>query len=674
MIRQVVDKLTWLILAILLLVGFSAIGGYMILSQDLPKLPDKLEKINLSFPTEIYSADGERVAVLGERHPVPLEAISPWFWKAIIAVEDANFYAHKGVDHLALFRAVFRNVREKRIAQGGSTITQQLSKNLFFSFERNWIRKVKELLIALQMEATFTKQQILEAYSNQIYFGSGAYGVEDASQVYFGKRAKDLTLLQAALLSGLPNSPNNANPFSNYERSMRRAEYVLERMVKSGFIAASEKDGALKSPLDLQSSKGESDPNMYFNDYVISKLEQEYGKELVYFGGLKIFTTLDSHLQKYAQKAAISHLEVMDKRVRKTDPPEPLQVAVVAIENKSGAVRVLLGGRNYSRSQFNRAVASNRLAGSSFKPFVYLTGFETLGISPKTVVRDEPISINIPGSTTWEPENFEEQYAGDIILKRALIKSINVVSAKLVQAVTPEKVIATARQFGITTPLGNHLSLALGTASVSPLEMAAAYSMIANLGLYNQPYFVQRIEDYNGNRLYEHFYHGVQRYPQKSIYPLLDMMQSVVDEGTGSIIRKMGFDHPAGGKTGTTNDFKDAWFDGFTKELSAVVWVGFDQNNAMIETTGRGATGSGTSAPIWALFMQKALQGKNKVKFPVPDGIRFERVDMATGAIAGDGAKDSMTVAVKDDTPSTALSLAEKLENISTSQHGISNP
>ncbi|MBI5428362.1 MAG: PBP1A family penicillin-binding protein [Nitrospinae bacterium] len=650
MTRPLVEKLFFAALGIFLLAVFACIGVYLVLSRDLPQLPDTLEKINLSLPTEIYSVDGERVAVLGERRPVPIEDISPDFLKAIIAVEDASFYRHKGVDHLALFRAMFRNLREKRIAQGGSTITQQLSKNLFFSFERNWVRKIKELLIALQMEATFTKQRILEAYCNQVYFGNGAYGVEDASRVYFAKRAKDLTLLQAALLSGLPNSPNNANPFTNYDRAVRRADYALDRMVKAGAITPRQKEDALASSLELADSRGESDPNLYFIDYVVGLLEEDYGKDFVHFGGTKIFTTLDARLQKFAMKAAENHLEDLDKKMREADAHGPLQVALVAIENRNGAVRVLLGGRNYSRSQFNRAVSSNRLPGSSFKPFVYLTAMETLGYSPATVVKDEPITIDIPGSSPWEPQNFEDEFAGDIVLKKALMRSINVVSAKLVQATTPARVIETARQFGITSPLGNHLSLALGTSGVSPLEMAAAYSAIANLGVYNKPYFVQWIEDYNGNRLYEHFYLGIQRFPQKSVYPLLDMMKGVVEGGTGSVVRKMGFEHPAGGKTGTTNDFKDTWFDGFTKDLAVSVWVGYDDNHPMRDTSRHGLTGSAGAAPIWVNFMQKALEGKNKINFPVPAGIKFEKVDPQTGHLAEGGSPEGVEVAVKEET------------------------
>ncbi|MCH8157355.1 MAG: peptidase, partial [Nitrospinae bacterium] len=234
-------------------------------------------------------------------------------------------------------------------------------------------------------------------------------------------------------------------------------------------------------------------------------------------------------------------------------------------------------------------------------------------------------------------------------LKKAMMRSINVISAKLIQEVTPRRVIKTARLFGITSTLGNHLSLALGTAGVSPLEMASAYSMIANLGVYNEPYYVQRIEDFEGNPLYENFYHGVQRFPQKSIYPLLDMMQGVVDHGTGSIVRRMGFKHPAGGKTGTTNNFKDAWFDGFTKDLSASVWVGYDDNKPMVNRSGRGLTGGRAAAPIWVLFMQKALQGKSKVKFPIPEGIKFEKVDVQSGTLPDEQSKETMNVALKEE-------------------------
>ena len=623
-------------------------GLYFWLSQDLPQLPNNLQHINLSLPTEIYSSDGERIKILGERHPIVLEDISPFFTKAIIAVEDSRFYRHSGIDHRGLVRALWTNLSQKRIAQGGSTITQQLSKNLFFSFERNWVRKIKELLIAFQLEATFNKDQILQAYCNQIYFGSGAYGVEEAAQVYFRKRAKDLTLLQAALLAGLPNSPNNANPFSHYEKAMKRTEYVLNRMVREHLITTDEKELSLQSNIDLVNPRVDSDPNLYFVDQVLEQIERDYGKEFVHFGGLKILTTLDSHYQKLAFKSARNHLEALEGKIVKEPGAAPLQAALVAIENKSGAVRAMLGGRDYSYSQFNRAVSNNRLPGSSFKPFVYFTAMEELGYSPATVVVDEPLTLDIPGTEPWSPQNFDEEFAGKIILKKALMKSINIISAKLLNEVGPEKVIRTARQFGIKSPLGKNLSLALGTSGLSPYEMASAYSVIANLGIYNEPYLIQHIEDFQGNRLYEHYYQGVQQFLPDSLFPLLNMMQGVIDEGTGKVVRRMGFHHPAGGKTGTTNDFKDAWFNAFTKDISASVWVGFDNNEPMRVKPGKGLTGASAAAPIWVFFMQKVLEGKSPVKFPVPDKIKFATVDAQTGYLANEFSLETLEVAVKE--------------------------
>lgn len=647
--RRIFEKIAFSIFTLLMAFSLLGLGLYVDLKDDLPQLPDSLEKINLSLPTEIYSSEGSVIKVLGQRHPVSLEEISPRFTEAMIATEDSRFYSHSGVDHIGLTRAMLRNIRDMRVSQGGSTITQQLSKNLFFSFERKWVRKIKELMIALQIEATFSKDEILEAYCNQVYFGSGAYGVEDASLVYFGKRAKDLTLLQAALLAGLPNSPNNANPFNNFERAMSRTRTVLKRMVSSNFISPLQMEEALETDLELAPQRIQSNPNQYFIQYVISKLEQEYGKEFVHFGGLKIFTTIDAVLQQYAQQAVTTHMKSLDKRMESREDGEVLQAAVVALENKTGAVRVLLGGRDYAQSQFNRAVSNNRLAGSSFKPIVYLAAMENLGITPATVVKDEPIILEISQDKTWEPKNFNDEYFGDLILKQALMKSLNVVSAKLVRDLTPQRVIKTARQMGITSPLGENLSLALGATGVSPLEMAGAYSVIANLGILNEPYVVDRIEDFRGNTLYEHFYFGVQRFSQKSIFPLLDMMRGVVEEGTGRVVRRMGFRHPAGGKTGTTNDFKDAWFDGFTKDFSVSVWVGYDSNIPMIDRNGRGLTGGGASAPIWAYFLKKGLRGKSPVNFPVPEGIRFVEVDSETGYIANSNTKKTMKVAVKND-------------------------
>jgi penicillin-binding protein 1A len=422
--RRIFEKIAFSMFTLLMAFSLLGLGLYIDLKDDLPQLPDSLEKINLSLPTEIYSSQGNVIKVLGQRHPVPLDEISPRFTEAMIATEDSRFYSHSGVDHIGLTRAMLRNIRSMRISQGGSTITQQLSKNLFFSFERRWVRKIKELLIALQIEATFSKDEILEAYCNQVYFGSGAYGVEDASLVYFGKRAKGLTLLQAAMLAGLPNSPNSANPFNNFERAMKRTRTVLKRMVSSNFISPIQMEEALETDLELAQRRIQSNPNQYFIQYVISKLEKEYGKEFVHFGGLKIFTTIDVRLQQFAQQSVTTHMKSLDKRMESREDEEVLQAAVVALENKTGAIRVLLGGRDYAQSQFNRAVSNNRMAGSSFKPIVYLAAMENLGISPATVMKDEPVILKISRDKTWEPKNFNDEYFGNLILKRALMKSL----------------------------------------------------------------------------------------------------------------------------------------------------------------------------------------------------------------------------------------------------------
>ena len=668
MISGFLRFINFLIAAIILFSIIVFSGLYIWLSNDLPQLPEKLKNINLSLPTEIYSADGELIKSLGKRHPVGLEDISPQFLKAIVAVEDSRFYGHSGIDHRGLIRALITNFRAKRIVQGGSTITQQLSKNLFFSFERNWIRKIKELMIAFQLEVAFDKENILEAYCNQIYFGNGAYGVEEAAQTYFNKRAKDLTLLQSAMLAGLPNSPNNANPFVHYEKAMKRADYVLKRMISENLISIEERRAALRSIIDLAIPKIKSNPNLYFVDEVLGELEKDYGKEFVHFGGLKIITTLDARFQKLAFKGAQNHLEALNAKIKKESKSEKLQVALVAIENKSGAVKALLGGRNYSHSQFNRAVSNNRLPGSSFKPFVYFTAMENLGFNPATVILDEPLKIETSREKYWEPKNFNEEYAGNIILKKALMKSINIVSVKLMQELGPEKVIRNARKFGIKSSLGNNLSLALGTSGLSPLEVASAYSVIANLGIYNEPYLIQQIDDFQGNRLYEHFYQGVQQFSPDTLYPLLDMMQGVIERGTGRIVRRMGFKHPAAGKTGTTNNFKDAWFNGFTRDISTSVWVGFDNYDSMRTKSGKGLTGASAAAPIWVHFMRKALEGKTMVKFPVPENIKFETVDIETGRLPEEFSLEKMKVAVRD---GVDLSKISSLMNASGNKIGI---
>ncbi|MBT6718032.1 MAG: penicillin-binding protein [Nitrospina sp.] len=630
----------------LLLVSIMAIfmTGYFYLEEDLPQLPQNLSYINYRHPTEIYSSDGEVIKTLGLKNTVRLDMISQEFQNAILATEDSRFFNHHGIDPIAFLRAMIVNFKRGRLVQGGSTITQQLAKNLFFSFDKSWIRKFKELLMAFQIETSFPKSAILEAYSNLVYFGNGAYGVDEASRVYFGKRAKDLTLLQAAMLAGSIRSPNKFNPFNDRVLAMRRAKTVLARMVHEGFIDKHQKGHALNSDLGLIKRRTKYNNNHYFVDAVVEELNSIYGPELVNSGGLRIFTTLDSKLQKSSEEAALHHLKFLDKKL--VQRGKNLQAAVVSIDNKSGAVRVMIGGTSYEKSQFNRALSTNRMVGSSFKPVVYMSAMQNLGYHPGTVLVDEPMLFELPHNKKWEPANYNDEYMGPVVLKKALAKSLNVISAKLIFKVQPKKVVQTARKFGFTSPLRENYSLALGATGASPLELASAYSVIANLGEYRDPFYVSKIEDYQGNVLYEHFIEGEKRFEPDEIYPLLDMMQGVMDDGSGRVIRRMGFKHPAAGKTGTTNAFRDAWFTGFTRGLTTSVWVGYDDNESMYRPNEKGVTGSHAAAPIWGLIMGKSLKDSEKMTFPVPRKIRFEHANISDGYYEQKKSKTTVRIAL----------------------------
>jgi 1A family penicillin-binding protein len=642
-------------------------AGYFYLQEDLPQLPQNLSYINYKPPTEIYSSDGEVIKTLGLKNTVRLDMISWKFQKAILATEDSRFFEHHGIDPRAFIRAMLVNLKKGGIVQGGSTITQQLAKNLFFSFDKTLVRKFKELLMAFQIESTFPKEDILEAYSNLVYFGNGAYGVDEASIVYFGKRSRSLTLLQAAVLAGTVRSPNKFNPFNDRALAMKRAGTVLSRMVSEGFIDKSQKGHALNSELGLIKKRTKYNNNHYFVDAVVEELNSIYGPELVSSGGLRIFTTLDSKLQKSAEEAAQHHLKFLDKKLVQRD--KKLQTAVVTIDNESGAVRVMIGGRSYEKSQFNRALSTNRMVGSSFKPVVYMTAMQNLGYHPGTVLVDEPMVFELPHNKKWEPANYNDEYMGPVVLKKALAKSLNVISAKLMFQVKPAEVVKTARKFGFTSPIRENFSLALGATGASPLELASAYSTIANLGEHIDPFYVSKIEDYQGNILYEHFIEAEKRFEPEDIYPLLDMMQGVMDDGSGRVIRRMGFRHPAAGKTGTTNAFRDAWFTGFTKDLTTSVWVGYDDNESMYRPNEKGVTGAHAAAPIWGLVMEQALKGSEQKTFPIPSEIRFEHANISDGFYEPEKSKETVRVALNNKKvlprrPATNIAVSESPEKL----------
>ncbi len=624
MFSRVIFILLTFLTAVLLIAGI----GFFVLVRDLPHIPDDLRNLVYSQPTEIYAGDGTLVQRLGGKSYVPIAQISPNFQKALLAAEDGEFYSHHGIDKIAIARAgILRGFR------GSSTITQQLVKNLFFSFQRLWSRKLKEILISLQIESTFTKEQILEAYCNLVYFGGTAYGVEDASIQFFGKPASALTIPEAAMLAGIVNSPYYLNPYSHFEAAQSRQRLVLRRMRAKNFIDAATFDLAMADSVELT---GRPSLGNDFINYVISQAEERFGREAVQYGGLKIYTTMDPQLQAIAEATLRDGVASLEAALDSTGAP--LQGALAAISVPTGEVRALVGARSYVPGGFNRAVNSNRHVGSGIKPFVYFTALENLhpdgySLTPISIVNDTAVTFKLPNRQTWSPRNFDRRHRGRLTLKAALMQSINAVSAQLIDQLTPKRVIETCRRFGITSPIDEVLPLALGTAGISPLEMAAAYAVFVNNGVYYKPVTIKRVEDANGVVLDRALTFGDPRFDPRLIYQMLDMMTGVIEGGTARVIRDMGFEAPAAGKTGTSTDFTDAWFTGFTTALSTSVWVGYDRVYQMYTQPPRrrGVDGARGGAPIWAEFMKRATNFYPANNFEIPPGLKIWKVDPRTG-------------------------------------------
>lgn len=613
---------------------FCLSGMFVIfyMAKDLPRLPMPLSRIIETPQSQIFASNGQVLLTLGERKPVPLNMVSQDFINAILAIEDHRFFDHHGLNKLRTLKALYITLFEPGKIQGASTITQQLAKNMFFSFRQTYQRKIRELLVSLQIEATNTKEDILHAYINQIHFGAGAQGIEKAAQVFFGKPALDLSLSEAALLAGLPKSPTNYNPYRYFDRAVKRRDVVLKRMVRTGFISDLQAQQAMVEMPILHKSRADSRTGSYFLDALIGQLVKKYGEDVIYHGGVKVYATIDPRLQQFAMNAVSQGLENLDEMIGiQTDDQDRPQGALVAIDIGSGAVKAMVGGRDYYQSEFNRAVNSKRQPGSGFKPFLYYSAFKNLGFHPATVMTDKPVLIPVTGAADWEPKNFSKTYHGDMILKLALTKSVNTIAAQLVEAVGPGSVNGIAKACGITSPLQDVYSVALGTSTVTPFEMASAYTAFATLGIRHDPFLFWRIEDAYGRIVDEHIVQDKRVLATGVAYQVVDMMKAVIDTGSGKIIRKMGFERPAAGKTGTSDNYNDAWFSGFTPTLCVSVWTGYDKKKKLIDKNGNGITGGRGAAPIWAQFMAQALKSEPERDFPIPDNIRFETVNSQTG-------------------------------------------
>jgi penicillin-binding protein 1A len=586
-LRTRLRRLTYwsLVLALWCVIGGAGtvawIGAHLppIQSLEIPARPPSIE---------IVDYRGRPLARRGDLsgEPLSLKELPPYVSKAFIAIEDRRFYQHWGVDPYGIARALVANVLHLGVAQGGSTITQQLAKNLFLTQERTIHRKLQEMLLALWLEHKFSKDQILALYLNRVYFGAGAYGIERASQRYFGKSAHNLTLAEAALLAGLVKSPSRLAPTRNYDGAERRAHVVLAAMTELGFISKRRERVAFANPPHITTQTNNDSVN-YVADWVMDILNDVLGhvdQDIV------VRTTIDASLQADAEKALEGELAQKGPRYKVS------QGALVSM-TPQGAVRALVGGRDYAKSQFNRAVSARRQPGSAFKPFVYLTALER-GLTPDTVREDKPIRIK-----GWAPENYGHEYHGPVTLTQALALSLNTVAVRLTMEVGPQAVIRTAHRLGISSHLEPNASIALGTSEVSVIELTGAYAPFANGGFAVSPYVIESIATEGGRRLYGHNARSLGRIIDTRYVAMMNaMLQQTLIMGTAKHASLPGW--PAAGKTGTSQDFRDGWFVGYTARLVTGVWLGNDDGSPT-----RHVTGGGLPVEIWSRFMRDAHDG-----------------------------------------------------------------
>ena len=626
-------KREWSTLLLAVLVSLVVVVGagmafYFAIAFDLPRLTT-LKDYQPYITSEVYSEDEVLIGefFVEKRTVVPLSQMSRFLPKAFIAAEDARFFEHGGIDYWRILAAAFRNIEALNVVQGGSTITQQIAKSFFLTPEKSYLRKVKEAILAQRIEHYLTKNEILFLYLNQIYLGEGAYGVGAAAATYFGKPVQNLTLAECAILAGLPPSPNNLSPLRNPKKARERQLYVLNRMVERKIITKEQAQKAQAEEIKLKprGPKGYHDAP-FVVEQVRLYVEQKYGKDMLYKGGLKIYTTINSRLQKAAQKAVEKGLEEFESRGGKGKGREAIEGALIALEPQSGYILAMVGGRDYSASQFNRATQAKRQAGSAFKPIVYAAALDK-GFTPATLVVDEPFSFeDVPGKDPWQPQNFDREFWGPITVRKALTFSRNVPTVRIAQSIGLDYLVGYAGNLGFKTKLEPNLSLALGSANVSLLELTRAFGVFAAQGYRADPVLISQIQDKDGNMVEETEPSSVEVVTPQTCYLITSLMQSVIQEGTGQRARALG--RPAAGKTGTTNDTRDAWFIGYLpQKLVAGAWVGYDIEKSL----GTHETGAVAALPVWLEFMKEAAKDIPVEDFTVPDGIVFVKVDKESG-------------------------------------------
>ena len=735
--------LRWLLVVIAFMAVCTALaiyGVYFYLSKDLPRIAT-LADYRPPIITTVYSDDNRKIAEFFKerRIVISLDEMPLMLKQAFVAAEDSRFYKHQGIDFLSIVRAFFKNIEAGTIVQGGSTITQQVTKSFFLTPEKSYTRKIKEAILAYRIDRTFKKEEILFLYLNQIYLGHGAYGVQAAAENYFGKSVLELNLAECAILAGLHQAPSRYSPFRYPERARERQVYVLNRMVAEGYISNIEAAEAINTPLEIKERRNwyiEEVP--FYTEHVRQYIENKYGADMLYAGGLRVYTAVNIEMQKIAREEIAKGLLALDKRqgyrgpirnlpgeeieaytkeiqlrmeesvpqegqtvegvviavddgrdsitvrmgkaigmlpvddmrwARKPDPevafyearvrrpsevltvgdvilvrikkkkmePEPwelaleqipnAQSALLSLEAETGHAKVLVGGSDFKRSQFNRAIQSRRQPGSAFKPLIYAAAIDK-GYTPATVLIDSPIVFqDMESDFKWKPQNYEEKFHGPTLLRNALAHSRNVITIKILKDIGIDYAIAYAQKLGITSQLSRDLSIALGSSGVSLLELVKAYSVFDNAGYLIEPVFVIKVLDRDGNVLEEAAPTRQKVIEKNTAYIITSLLEGVIKEGTGRRVREL--NRPVAGKTGTTNNLYDAWFVGYTPRYITGTWVGFDEEGPL----GKDETGSRAASPIWLGFMKRILEDKPIRVFQVPEGVVFSKIDAETGLL-----------------------------------------
>jgi penicillin-binding protein 1A len=731
-----------------LLGGLALVGGYHYISQDLPRI-NSLMDYRPPIISKVYADDNRIIAEFFKerRVVIPLSEVPPMLVKAFVAAEDSRFFQHQGVDPMGIVRAALKNIEAGTIKQGGSTITQQVTRSFLLTPERSYIRKIKEVILSYRIEKAFSKEEILFLYLNQIYLGHGAYGVQAAAENYFGKPVQELNLAECAVLAGLPQAPTRYSPFRHPEQARARQVYVLNRMAEDGYITRGQANEALAVKLDIKPRRNiyvEEVP--FYTEHVRRYVEAKYGTDALYTQGLQIYTAVNIDFQKMAEQEVNKGLQELDKRqgyrgplksippadieaftrdqqaeldknplepgrviqavvvqvndqakvvsakvgndqgvialadmdwARKPNPDvayyeakvrqpsavlkagdvvlvkikdkrkdarepwrlaleqEPLaQGALLCLENETGLVKAMVGGRDFTETQFNRAIQSRRQPGSSFKPIIYAAALDRKFNDPRKIYTPATVIIDSAvvfedrvRDQTWKPKNYRETFYGPTLLREALAQSRNVVTVKILQDIGVDYAIDYARKLGISSELTRTLSLALGSSGVSLFELTRAYSVFANQGFLVEPVFTLKIVDRDGKVLEEAASERSKVIEKDTAFIMTSLMESVVQHGTGQRIKALG--RPTAGKTGTTNDMYDAWYIGYTPEYIAGVWVGFDSEAPL----GKTETGAVAASPIWLGFMKRILANEPVKTFQPPEGVVFAKIDAETGLL-----------------------------------------